>query len=737
MISIDKIKKNNKVGNAYETGRTIKKCAEIKSNKNNLKMSFQVLSTDYWSSLIKPVIADLGVALVFGVGYHLIKKLNRDTKSPPEIKDKIKTSISKWNEVKTSQKFNTLITTNKDKSMDAYKILHLIETNNLTPDIITYNCLLDMSFRLEQNETAHKLFEEISEKTFPVQPDTVTYNILLKQLVNEINRRESNLDQVKNLLKDMSERNIEMNQITFNTAIDAAIEAHDFNYAWDLFEKMNANTSAVKPDLYTYSTLIKGLKSLNETYSNRKNNDEVNCNRAIEILNLVKSNTDIKVDDVLYNSVLDTCVSFNKMHLAEEIFNEMKMSNIAPSLITYSIMIKGYGQNHNLKGSIDIYNELKDNNLKANDIIYGCLLNSCVKCNKVDLLDSFYNNMLNDKIEPNAIIYTTMIKGYNKAKKFQKAFELFESIKTDNKEVLNIVIYNAILDACVESNETGKLKKIFKELTENAKNKENCPTPNVITYSTMIKGLAKSGEIEDAQKIYEFVLNNFDEIDEVLFNTIADGFARSNHEAIALSVLDEMKKRNIKRSSIIYSILMRMYSYMNREDKCVAMFNAMKEDNIEPSLITYTILMQMYIKKKKINDAMKVFNELDAKLEADFVSYNFIINACTFNQKLEFAIEYLIKSIKKHIKLSEDTYHNVVNYLIENKFMKHQARINYAQELLKNFKENQIGLRNDLFQKITKLIYHNKGNNKEVEKEIKGNNNRGYYKRNQYNKSHY
>ena len=35
----------------------------------------QVLTPDYWSSFIKPVIADLGVALVFGVGYHLFKKL--------------------------------------------------------------------------------------------------------------------------------------------------------------------------------------------------------------------------------------------------------------------------------------------------------------------------------------------------------------------------------------------------------------------------------------------------------------------------------------------------------------------------------------------------------------------------------------------------------------------------------------------------------------------------------------
>ena len=54
----------------------------------------QVLTPDYWSSFIKPVIADLGVALVFGVGYHLFKKLNKDTSKDSQIKDKIKTTIS-------------------------------------------------------------------------------------------------------------------------------------------------------------------------------------------------------------------------------------------------------------------------------------------------------------------------------------------------------------------------------------------------------------------------------------------------------------------------------------------------------------------------------------------------------------------------------------------------------------------------------------------------------------------
>ena len=702
----------------------------------------QVVSADYWTTYLKPIIADLGVALIFGIGYHLFKKLNKDTKSSSsstDIKDKIKTSLSRWNEVKTLQKFNALISSNKDQSMDAYKILHLIEQNNITPDIISYNCLLDMSFRLGQYETAHKLFEEISEVTFPVQPDTVTFNILLKHIVEEIIKKEKTFDEVERLLRDMEHRKIEMNQITYNTAIDAAIESRQFNYAWELYEKMK-QSETVKPDVFTYSTLVKGLKMVNENESQGKKyryNDATvskdNCERALEILNTIKSNG-LQLDNVLFNSVLDILVSFGEMHKAEEIFTQMKENHIQPTLVTYSTMIKGYGQIHNFKQALNVYNEMRSNNLQPNDVIYGCLLNSCIKGNKSEFIDVLYNNMLKDNIQPNSVIISTMIKGYSKSKQFNKALQLFTAVDNDIK---NITVYNSMLECCIECNQINELKQLFNQLTQRAKNEDKAPVPNVITYSTVIKGFAKNGEIVEAKKIYDFVLNNFTELDELLFNTIADGFAKANQEEIALSVLNEMKLRNVKRSSIIYSILMRMYAHLNKEQKCVDMFAQMKHDGVKPSIIAYTNLMQMYIKKKKIVEAMNTFNELERELGADFVSYNFIINACTFNQKLEFAIEYLIQSMKKHIKVSDETYQNVVTYLLENKFMKFHVRCAHAQKLIVMFKENKIVLRNDLYQKLTKLIYSNNNVNKEVEEGIKKNatyNNAKGYQRRGYDK---
>ena len=687
----------------------------------------QVITADYWTTYLKPIIADLGVALIFGIGYHLFKKLNKDTKSSSssssDIKDKIKTSLSRWNEVKTLQKFNALISANKDQSMDAYKILHLIEQNNITPDIISYNCLLDMSFRLGQYETAHKLFEEISEVTFPVQPDTVTFNILLKHIVEEIIKKEKTFDEVERLLRDMERRKIEMNQITYNTAIDAAIESRQFNYAWELYEKMK-QSETVKPDVFTYSTLVKGLKMVNENESQGKKyryNDAAvskdNCERALEILNTIKSNG-LQLDNVLFNSVLDILVSFGEMHKAEEIFTQMKENHIQPTLVTYSTMIKGYGQIHNFKQALNVYNEMRSNNLQPNDVIYGCLLNSCIKGNKSEFIDVLYNNMLKDNIQPNSVIISTMIKGYSKSKQFNKALQLFSSVDNDIK---NITVYNSMLECCIECNQINELKQLFNQLTQRAKNEDKAPVPNVITYSTVIKGFAKNGEIVEAKKIYDFVLNNFTELDELLFNTIADGFAKANQEQIALSVLNEMKLRNVKRSSIIYSILMRMYAHLNKEQQCVDMFAQMKRDGVKPSIIAYTNLMQMYIKKKKILEAMNTFNELERELGADFVSYNFIINACTFNQKLEYAIDYLIQSMKKHIKVSDETYQNVVTYLLENKFMKFNVRCAHAQKLIVMFKENKIVLRNDLYQKLTKLIYSNNNVNREVEEGIKKN----------------
>ncbi len=682
-------------------------------------MTTQLLNVDYLTNVVRPYASDLGVALVFGLGYYLFKFLNKKEDRRPrvgDIKDKVLQSVSKWENAKSIHKYNSMIIANNDKNTDAFKILNAMQKAGINPDIVTYNCLIDMSHRLEHKEQAIKLCEEINDFTNPVQPDTVTFNILLKGLVFEIRENKDNkemieklLAKVKNIFTDLRARgNISPNEITFNTAIDACIESENVDEAWNFFNEMAQ--CGVKPDLYTYSTLVKGLKQASEL-------SESNLQKALDILEKINNGEceNIHADEILYNSVIDTCIKYNKINIAEKLYNEMTSKGIFPSTITYSIMIKAHGTAYHLDAALSLYNEMKLSNIRRNDVIYGCLINCCVRCSRLDIMNEMYENMQSDNIEPNIIIYNTLVKGFNKMKKFNKAFELYEKMIHSKNIQPNVVIYNSILDCCVESKNFDKLFLIYEEIKTKAKHIENFPQLNVITHSTVMKGYCKLGDMQKAKELYNFIKSGNYQLDEVIYNTMADGFSRAKDHESARNMLADMKELGIIRSSVIYSILIKMYSNDGMEEQALNIIKEMNKDCIKPGLVTYTTLMQLFIRLKKLDKAIEIFQEMKKnEVKVDYVSYNFIINGCVFNKKLEVAISLLIESIKANIKLSDETYNNVFEYLLSNKFMKQNERAYHATAICKELKEKNFEIDYEMYSRVMRLLFkkneHGQGN---------------------------
>lgn len=311
----------------------------------------------------------------------------------------------------------------------------------------------------------------------------------------------------------------------------------------------------------------------------------------------------------------------------------------------------------------------------------------------------------------NSVIYTTLITGFSKMKKFENSFEIYDSISLEEKEKSNIIMFNAVLDVCAESENYERLTSIFNEIQDDSN--ENFPNANLLTYSTVIKGLIKGKQFNEAFKVYNKLRQSNIKLDEIVFNVMIDGFAEAGQTEKAENLFIEMKKLNVKRTSIIYSILIKMYaktSLKSEQDlsKATGLINLMREDGIKPSIIAYTTIMQMYLRKKNIKSAVNIFQEIKNEgLEPDVVSYNFIINGCTFNQNLEFGISFLLESLNKKMKLNSETYKNTLEYLLKNKFMKYQDRVNNASAILKAMKENNIELNYDLYSRVMRLIFKN------------------------------
>ena len=76
----------------------------------------------------------------------------------------------------------------------------------------------------------------------------------------------------------------------------------------------------IKPDNFTYSTIIKGL---NKNSNNTKENE---LELAFKLFDNVKKNS--KPDEILYNCIMDACLRFGKIEKMLEIYDTMQFEGV-------------------------------------------------------------------------------------------------------------------------------------------------------------------------------------------------------------------------------------------------------------------------------------------------------------------------------------------------------------------------------------------------------------------------
>jgi len=278
------------------------------------------------------------------------------------------------------------------------------------------------------------------------------------------------------------------------------------------------------------------------------------------------------------------------------------------------------------------------------------------------------------------------------------------------------------LDCCVECGDYEMMSKIYEEIKSNALLNENLPQPDLITYSTVIKGYSRMKYLEKVMEIYTYLKNRDDIVlDEVIYNSILDGLLKAGRYEDALKTYEDMKKNNIRRSNATFSILIKIYSKLEMVDKAIEVYKDMLHEKMKPSMITYTSIIQILIKSKRIQFAIDIFDEiLKNKVPPDQVMYNVIINGCVFNGRLEDACRFLFESFKANIRLCNDVYKNIFCNLLTNRVMDTSYKNDITLKICKELKTRGLEIDYDLYCKVMKMCYrtHGKSNDYIIQKEL-------------------
>merc|ERR1719352_1854127 len=230
-------------------------------------------------------------------------------------------------------------------------------------DIVSYNTLIKSAAR---RGDVHKCFELLDMiQAAQLEADDVTFSTLLDVCID---REEHEL--ASQALDRMCDSGVKMNCVLLTTLMKGFIRSHHLDKAMALFDTMRSAESQVKPDMITYSMLIKAQC------------DALDMGKALQILEDMLQNS-CDVDDVVFTHLIEGCCHVNNVALGEKLFKDMLMANIKPSLYTLTAMVKVYGKCGVSEKAWDLVRSMEERfGLRPTVVIYTCLISGLLRQKK-------------------------------------------------------------------------------------------------------------------------------------------------------------------------------------------------------------------------------------------------------------------------------------------------------------------------------------------------------------------
>jgi len=456
-------------------------------------------------------------------------------------------------------------------------------------DTSTYNCTLDVCVSCKDHYAARSIFEAMQSSG---KVDVVSYNILLKQYVGE----GGNLRSAEVLLEEMRRRGLKPNISTYNSLLGGALVARDFRRAWRIVDMMEGPGPGV--DAYTISILFKGYKREHQVMDARS------FDRTLALIH----SYNVKVDEVLVNVALEACVSLRDENRLKSAFETFKRSGWTMpkqcTLHTYGILIKAYGQTHQLDMAWKLWWEAtRDKGLVPTEQLFGQMIDVLVTNDRFEDALALFEEMkatYGDHMESKGlqVAYAMIIKGYAQRKECAQAMRCYEEIQM-HKVKVGLVVFNTVIDACSRVGDMDNAARLFRDMMD-----AQC-APDLITYSTLIKGYCVREELDEAIKLFSLMRRKGIKPDAVVFNSLLDGCAKKQMPDLCEQVISDMEEAGVLPSNYSASILIKSYGRCNDLKSAFKVLDEMpKKYGFRPNTAVYTCLMSTCIANGRFDLAM-------------------------------------------------------------------------------------------------------------------------------------
>lgn len=245
-----------------------------------------------------------------------------------------------------------------------------------------------------------------------------------------------------------------------------------------------------------------------------------------------------------------------------------------------------------------------------------------------------------------AVGVSILLRGYGRLKDLEN-LEMTLSHAQQKSIEPDIVMLNSLIDAYVNCDAVDSAHELFNFLKEpqeqttaaNVKFKllisHQIPRPNVRTYNTMLKGLAKTASLSQALHLSK-EMQTVKIWDDVTTNTLVKVAVAAKDFDVAESLLSnftaslspqEIRQKRQHPNVEAYTELLDGYAKSNMLSKALGTLQIMRKRGVEPSVVTYTCAIGALAREKKVDQANRLLNFMEVTgIKPNLVTYNTFIS---------------------------------------------------------------------------------------------------------------
>ncbi|KAL6133347.1 hypothetical protein ACLB2K_065584 [Fragaria x ananassa] len=373
------------------------------------------------------------------------------------------------------------------------------------PDTAAFNAALNACANLGDSDRFLKLFDEMPESG--AEPDVLTYNVMIK-LCARVGRK----DLLVFVLERILDQGITVCMTTLNSLVAAYVGFGDLETA----EKMVQAMREGRRDL---------CKILREA-------------------NLRNSNSSGRDGDV-FEKLLPNSVA------ASECEPPLLPKAYTANSRIYTTLMKGYMNAGRVIDTVRMLEALRhqdDSSSQPDHVTYTTVVSAFVKAGSMDRARRVLAEMTRVGVPANRITYNILLKGYCQQLQIDQAKELVREMTEDAGIEPDVVSYNILIDGCIQVDDSAGALAFFNEMRAKG------IAPTKISYTTLMKAFALSGQPKLANKVFDEMLNDPRvKADLVAWNMLVEGYCRLGLVEESKKIIQRMKEHGFHPDVATYA----------------------------------------------------------------------------------------------------------------------------------------------------------------------------------------